>query len=78
VCVCVVVVVVVVGRQEALDHLASFPSSREMISQPGIGPPTTPFSFGTFPLSSGSLGSSRQLLLKFHGVATTVALEVYS
>ena len=30
------------GIHEALDHLASFPSSRETISQPGIEPPTTP------------------------------------
>jgi hypothetical protein len=29
--------------QETLDHLTSLLSSREMIPQPGIEPPTTPF-----------------------------------
>jgi hypothetical protein len=29
-----------------------------MVSQPGIEPPTTPFSLGIFPLSPSSLGSS--------------------
>ncbi len=49
------------GTQEALDHLASFPSSRETVSQPWIEPQATPFSLGTIPLSSGSLGSCRTL-----------------
>ena len=35
------------GTQEALDHLPSFPSSRETISRPGIEPPTTPCGLGT-------------------------------
>ena len=47
------------GTQEALDHLATFPSSREMISQLGIEPPATPFGLRTSPLSFGSLGLSR-------------------
>ena len=34
------------GTQEECDLLASFPSSREKISQPGITPPSTPFDFG--------------------------------
>lgn len=46
------------GTEEALDHLASFLSSREMISRLGIEPPSTPFGLSTFPLSSGNLGSS--------------------
>ena len=32
--------------QEAVDHLASFPSSREEISQPGFEPPTSSLRFG--------------------------------
>jgi hypothetical protein len=32
--------------QEALDHLASFPSGREEISQPGFEPPTSSLRFG--------------------------------
>lgn len=42
-----------------LDHLTSFSSSRESISWPGLELPTTPFSLGTFSLSSYSLRSSR-------------------
>ena len=44
------------GTHEALHHLASFPSSRETISRPGIKPPTSSFNLGTSPLSSCSLG----------------------
>ena len=47
------------GTQDAFDHLTSFLSSREMISQPRIELPTTLFGLGTFPLSCSSLGSSR-------------------
>ena len=43
---------------EVLDHLASFSSSREIISWSRIESPTTPFGLGTFPLSSSSLRSS--------------------
>ena len=32
--------------QEAVHHLASFPSSREEISQPGFEPPTSSLRFG--------------------------------
>ena len=46
------------GTHEALDHLASVPSSGETISRRGIEPLTTPFNFGTSPLSPSSLGSS--------------------
>ena len=35
-----------------LDHMPSFPSSRETISQSGIKLPTTPFGLGTSPLFS--------------------------
>ena len=48
--------------QEAFDHLASFPSSREMILWPGIKPPTT---WVTFPLTSDCLGSSWTILEGF-------------
>ena len=34
--------------QEVVDHLASFPSSREEISQPGIELPTSSLRFGYF------------------------------
>ena len=40
---------------EAFDHLASFMSSREKISQPGIKPPTSSLRFGYL---FSSLGSS--------------------
>jgi hypothetical protein len=33
------------GRQKAVDHLASFPSDRKEISQPGIEPPTSSLRF---------------------------------
>ena len=42
------------GIQETLDDLASFPSSREMISQLGFEPPTSPFDSGISPLSTDS------------------------
>ena len=38
--------IVFLGTQEECDLLASFPSSREKISQPGITPPSIPFDFG--------------------------------
>jgi hypothetical protein len=52
----------VFGTHDALDHLASFLSRRETISQPGFEPPTTPFTLGTSPLSYGSLESSWTIL----------------
>lgn len=56
------------GTHEKLDHLASLPSSREMISQPSIKPPTTPFGLSTFPLSSGSSGSSHTIRLVLYHI----------
>ena len=45
---------------EAVDHLASFLSSREEISHPGIKPPTSSLRFGYLStIISSSLGSSR-------------------
>ena len=44
------------GTQEALDHLGSFPSSRETFSQPVIELLITPFGLGTSTQSSGSFG----------------------
>lgn len=56
---------------EALDHPASFPSSRETISQLGIEPPTNLFNLSQFyPLSGGSLQSSWTKL--GHGHANTI------
>jgi hypothetical protein len=37
-------------REMFFNHLASFPSSREMLSRLGIEPPTSPLSLGTIPL----------------------------
>ena len=45
--------------QGAIHHLASFPSSREEISQLGIKPPTSSLRFGYLFTTSGSLGSSQ-------------------
>lgn len=42
-----------------LDHLTSFPSSKEMISQRNIEPSNTPFGLGTSSLSSDTLRTSR-------------------
>jgi hypothetical protein len=44
---------------EALDHLTGSLSIKEMMSQPGIKLPSNLLGLGTFPLSSGSLGSSQ-------------------
>ena len=38
------------GTQDALDHMASFSSNKEMISRSGIEPPTTPFGLDASPL----------------------------
>ena len=59
------------GTHEVLfDHVASFPSSWETISRPGIEPPTTPFGLG--PLSSGSSGSSQTFEKKTKFFETTL------
>jgi hypothetical protein len=42
--------------------MASFPSSRETTSQPGIELLATLLGLGTSPLASGSLGSSQTIL----------------
>jgi hypothetical protein len=55
------------GTHDALDHLASFPSSGEMFSWSGTELPTTPFGLGTFPLSSSNLGSSWTITNHFRG-----------
>lgn len=52
-----------------LDHLVSFPSSTETISQLGIKPPTTPFGLGTFPLSYSNLQSSRTIRIIIFNIA---------
>lgn len=44
------------GTHEALDHLASSPSSKETISWPGIELPITKFGLGTSSLSFNNLG----------------------
>ena len=47
---------------EALDHLASFLSSKEEISQLGIELPTSSLRFGYLFTIIGSLGSSRTIV----------------
>ena len=51
--------------REALEHLASFTSSRKTISQLRIEPPNTPFNLGTYSPSSRILGSCQTIHIPF-------------
>ena len=54
-----------VRTHEALEHLASFTSSRKTISQLRIEPPNTPFNLGTYSPSSRILGSCQTIHIPF-------------